>query len=489
MNESISLKRNFFFNLISQITIFIIPIITTPYLSRVLHEEGTGQASYVFSLISYFIMFANLGFSIYGQRQIASCRDNYNDRCKVFFEIFILKLIFTTISTLVFLLLLFLNCFGTKYNILLISSIGQIIIVGFDVLFLYQGIEDFKSISIRVMLTKIVSAVFIFIFVKSENDTWIYCLVTSLSNIFAVLCMWPKLFKIFSFKNVRDINLKKHIVPSLLIFLPTLSMTIYSVFDKTLIGLLSSNPDYDNGCYEQAYKINSLVLSIVTVISPVLIPRNAYDYSHGNFESLKEHLLFAFRYVMILGFPLIAGFYVLSGNLSSWFLGDGYTEVPIMLVIMSVRFISSGFYVIFSDQFFVAIGKEKYSSISTAIAASINVALNFVLIPKYGAVGAAITTAISEVLVTIILAVLFFRFKILSFKTILCSSWKYITSSLIMGLILFFIQSKMSYSIMSFSIIVLVGVVIYSILLLLLHDSFVFMILKMIKIKITGGKK
>ena len=135
---------------------------------------------------------------------------------------------------------------------------------------------------------KIIGLVCIFVFVKESDDLWIYALCLSLTAVLSNLIMWPSMLKQIIFVKFSDLNIRKRVVPSILIFLPTLAVTVYSVLDKTMIGLLSSNPDYDNGCYEQAYKINSMALILITVISPVMIPRNTYDYSHGNIDKLLD---------------------------------------------------------------------------------------------------------------------------------------------------------------------------------------------------------
>lgn len=467
-----NLKENFIYNLISQVLVLIIPLITAPYLARVLGETGNGQLSYANSIITYFTLIANLGFSLYGQREISRKRDDIKEKSKSFYEIIILRFFCTMISLIILFIILYTIDFGEAYTKLILILSIQIPAVFLDISFYYQGVEDFKSIAIRSIIMKLIGLVCIFVFVKKAEDLWIYALCLSLTIVFSNLIMWPKIFKQLTKVKLKELNLKKNIKPSLLIFLPTLAVTIYSVLDKTMIGLLSPNPDYDNGCYEQAYKINSMALIIITVISPIMIPRNTYDYSVGDFDNLKKHIYFSSNYVWLLSMPLIAGFIALSSNLSSWFLGDGYTEVPLMLNIMSIRFVAAGFGVTFGDQLFIAIGKEKYAVLATASAAIVNFGLNFWLIPRYGAIGAAITTAISEVLVALILAVCVWRYKYVSIRHVLKMSWRYIISAGVMFICIYFIQKYMPYKIWSFLVITFTGMIIYGIILLLLRDKF-----------------
>ena len=361
-----------------------------------------------------------------------------------------------------------------------------------DISFYYQGVENFKSLAIRSIIVKLIGLICVFVFVKKQEDLWIYALCTSLALLFSNIIIWPPMIKNIKFLPIKKLNIKKRIMPSLLIFLPTLAVTIYSVLDKTMIGLLSPNPDYDNGCYEQAYKLNSVALLFVVVISPIMIPRNTYDYSHGNIDEFQNHIYYSSKYVWMVGLPLIAGFIVLSKNLSFWFLGEGYDKVPTMLMIMSIRFLASGFGVTFGDQLLIAIGKEKYATISTTIAALINFGLNLWLIPIYGCIGAAVTTAIAEIIVTLILVFFVWKNKYVSIKKILFSSWKFLIATIVMFVPLYFIEKYFSYSIWSFLLIMIIGVCIYSIMLIVLREKFFINILldgyKMIKRKLKSNK-
>ena len=466
------LKSNFIYNFIGQILTLIIPLITTPYLARVLHEVGNGQYSYASSIITYFILFANMGFDVYGQRQIARYQDDKYNKSRVFWELFVVKSVTTIAALAVLYAITFTVGFGENYNYLILILSIQVIAVPFDIQFLFRGDEDFRAIAIRTILMKVAALVCIFVFVKDEGDLWVYALLISVSTIAANIIMWPAIIKRISFIKPRELQLLRHIKPAFLIFLPTLAVTIYSVFDKTMIGLLAANPDYENGCYEQAYKLNSVALLLVTVISSVMISRNAHDYQTGDKDSLERHLYFACNYVWMIGVPLIVGFAVLSQNLSSWFLGDGYEEVPLLMQVMSVRFIASGFGVVFGDQLFIAIGKEKYPTIATLCAAGVNILLNYFLIPVLGATGAAIATAVCEVMVTAVLAFFAWRHKFLSLKKVLFSSWKYILSAGVMFVPIYFLQMYLGYSIWTFILITAVGAATYFVTLLLLRDKF-----------------
>lgn len=475
--QPVSLRQNYVFNFISQILVLFIPLITTPYLARVLGVYVNGQISFSSSIISYFVLFANFGFTAYGQREIARYQDDKEKRTKVFWGIFILRLFFTILSLSVLLITVFSNAFAEKYSTFILIQSILVFSCAIDPTFYYQGVEDFKSIAIRTTLVKIVCLVLIFSLVKKAGDAWIYLLINGLSAFFSYLAMWPKIIKNSSRIKLNDLHIQKHIVPALLIFLPNLAVTIYSVFDRTMIGLLASNPDYENGCYEQAYKINSVILLLVTVISPIMSPRNAHDFQEGNLDSLHNHLDFSIRYTWLIGLPLIVGTGILASDLSLLYLGDGYDEVPILLQIMSIRYISSGFAELFSNQYFIAIGKEKYCSIATAVAAVVNIIANYFFIQWWGATGAAITTAVSEVLVTTVLAVLFFRRKAFPLSKFFKPAVKCFFASIIMFIPVFLMNHYLPSSLMYIILEIVVGVFVYFLSLILLNDSFVLLLL------------
>lgn len=473
MNKKSSLKINFIYNTISQLLTLIIPLITTPYVSRILHEEGNGQYSYAYSIITYFVLFAGLGFNVYGQREIAKCKDDINKCSKTFYEILIIRSIFTIISFALLLTLTLSIGFG-KYTYLIIILSSLVIGAALDVNFFFQGIENFRLIALRNIVLRVITLIGIFLFVKEEDHVWVYALCISLSTIISYLMMWPSIFKNIVKMPIKSLEIKKHFKPSILIFLPTLSATVYTVFDKTMIGLLAPNPDYANGCYEQAFKINNVGLTVICLISPILIPRNANDYSNKRFDELKRHLKLGINYVFIISLAFMAGFLTLSDNVSSWFLGDGYKEVPTLLRIMSIRLVAGGLVVVIGEQLFIAIGKEKYHSIATLSAAIGNVIINLLLIPVYGAIGAAIATAISELLVLGVLLLFVRKSEFISVRSIIKYSLKYLLSAILMFEVMYLINNGINIDgFVAFLVVGFSGVITYFISLLILQDELV----------------
>ena len=469
--EKISVKKNAIYNLISKLLVTIIPVITTPYLARVLGEVGNGQISYVSSIITYFTLAASLGFSTYGQREIAKCRDDREQRSVTFWEIFTTKVITTTVSLGILAVLIFTIGFGERYNTLMLIMSLQVIAVIFDIEYLYTGNENFKSIAIRNIIVKIIGVALIFIFVRTADNVWVYALYLSLSTVFSYLIMWTGLKKYVGRVSIKKLKPWRHLKGTLIIFLPMVITSLFTTFDKTMIGMLSPNPDYDNGCYEQAYKINNIAQTFIIIFSSVMIPRNVYAYKTGDIEAMNNNVYKTCRYVWLTSLFFVVGFMVLSENFCEWFLGEGYAEVPTLMYIMAVRLLVSGFSIIFGDRF-IAMGKEKFWMLSVLAGAISNIAINAVLIPIWGAIGAAVATAACEVVILIIMSILTFRKNGLSFKSVFAPSWRYSMAAGEAFCIMFILQYFMPCAIWSFIVTGVTGACIYAGMLLLLRDKF-----------------
>ena len=474
-----SIKKNAIYNLISKLLTLLIPVITTPYLARVLGEEGNGQISFVLSVISYFSLFAALGFSIYGQREIAKHLDNRQERSVVFWEIFVTKLVTTLISLGVFASIFFTVGFGDQYNNLFFIMSIQVIAVIFDIEFLYTGQSNFKAIALRNIGVKIIGVVLIFVFVRTQSDIWIYALYLSASVLFACLIMWVGLHRMVNIVPIKTLKPWKHIKGALIVFLPVVITSLFTTFDKTMIGLLSPNPDYDNGCYEQAYKINTVAQSFILIFSSVTMSRNVFDFKCGNIASMNERVYKTSRYIWLSSVFFVVGFLVLSKNFSSWFLGDGYYEVPLLFCIMSIRLLVSGFSTIFGDRF-IAMGKEKQWMLSVLVAALTNIIANYFMIPIYGAIGAAIATALCEVMIMLIMGFLTFKDKGLSLKRMVLPGWKYIVAGGFSFGVMYLMQYFLVNAIWSFVTIGITGGCVYALILFILKDSFFIEMVQMV---------
>lgn len=473
-----SLTKNFLYNLIYQVTLIFLPIITTPYISRVLGAENIGIYGYTQSISTYFILFGLLGISMYGQREIAYLQKEKEKYSIVFFEILFLKFITLCISTILYYCIFgFKNAYSLYFNLLLLDFVANF----FDISWFFQGLEEFKKIVLRNLFIKLLGIISIFVFVKEPEDLNIYILIYGLSNIIGNLTLWLYIPKYIKLINLKKIQPFKHLKPTLMLFIPQIAIQIYTILDKTMIGIIVSNKS-DVGYYTQGEKIIKMLATIVISLGTVMIPRIASKFAEGDNESIKKYLQKSFNVTYLLAFPMMFGILLISKQFVPLFFGPGYNKVVIIMNVLSPIILLIGMGHVTGFQYLVSTKRQKEFSISVILGASINFIMNIILIKLYGAIGAAIGTVIAEF--TVSLSQLLFVRKELNIKKIIILSKDYIIASLIMCCcclpILYFIKSNIMHIILC----VAVGGLTYLITLILLKNEFIIEILKNIKNKI-----
>lgn len=269
-----SIKKNYFYNLIYQIFVLLMPLITTPYVSRILGAEGIGEYSYYYSIVYYFMLAAILGTATYAEREISFYQDDREKRSKRFWDLFFLRII-TSIISGIFYILTIIFVFENKFMATIV--IFNIISVACDTVWLFQGMEDFGKITLRDTCVKIITIILIFVFIKSQKDVYLYAFIMSISPIISSLWLFP-----FVKNNVDKVNFKKvepfHDIKNIIgLFIPTIAISVYAMLDKTMLGLFTQTK-IENGYYEQATKLSKTALTIVTSLGTVMIPRISYFY-------------------------------------------------------------------------------------------------------------------------------------------------------------------------------------------------------------------
>lgn len=470
-------KRNYVYNLIYQIFLIIIPILTTPYVSRVLFSDGVGKYSFSYSIVSYFVLFASFGFGYYAQREIAKFNGNIEEQSKIFWEIFILKIITSLVSLIVYFILIFSGILQNYNKILIILSI-LIISVALDPSYLLQGNEEFKKIVPANLVVRILGIISIFIFVKTSEHVWIYALIIALSGILTNLFIWFYSIKYLTKVSIKELRIKKHFVPALKLFLPTIAISIYTTLDKTLIGAITGS-DAENGYYEQAEKIVKMAMTLITCLGTVMIPRNTSEISKGNHEKVKDNIYVCFNFIWLLGVPLTLGIILISSNFIPWFLGEDFFYCSLLMKVLSFLVLIIGCSNILGLQYMIPYGKEKHFTISLITGSFVNLIFNIFLIKMLGSLGAAISTIIAESVVSIIMFLLLS--KNLSFTRIFKSLIKPLIAGIIMFLCVYPITLVLSSNIINTLIIVILGVLVYGISIILLREKLFISFLKKIK--------
>ena len=319
-----SIAKNVMYNLLFQIVTVFMPLITVPYVSRILGKEGIGVYSYTLSIVQYFIILGTLGISMYGNRQIAYVRDDKEKMSKTFWSITFFKAITTSIAFIVYIAIF---GFNKEYgNIYLIQGI-QILAVTIDISWLYMGLEEFKKTVTRNLIVKIVGVACIFIFVKTYDDLYKYVSINALMAILGNLVMWMYVPKTVSRIKIKFSDMIEHIVPTLQLFIPQIAIQIYSVLDKTMLGILSNTGEV--GLYEQSEKIIKLVLSLVTSLGVVMLPRMSNTFANGDNKKMNEYLNRSLQGVAYISIPMAVGLAGISNEFVPWFFGPGFGEAII----------------------------------------------------------------------------------------------------------------------------------------------------------------
>lgn len=463
-----SISKNYLYNLFYQILVIVMPLITTPYLSRVLGAEAIGIYSYTLSIATYFILFGTLGISLYGQREIAYVQEDDKKRSITFWEILFLKIITMTISIFIFWVTYGMHGqYKIYYRILVIELISQCI----DISWFFQGIEEFKKTVIRNSIVKLIFAICIFMFVKSPNDLIKYIVIIAGANLFGNMSLWMYIPKYIQKVAIKDLHVFKHLKPTILLFIPQIAVQIYTVLDRTMLGIIIEDKS-EVGFYEQAQKVVKLLLTLITSLGTVMVPRMASTFAKGDKEQLKKYMYSSFSFVFFLAFPIMAGLILISGEFVPIFFGQGYEKVAVLINVIVPITLFIGLSNIIGTQYLLPTKRQTEFSISVIVGAIVNFVLNIIVIKKYASIGASITTVIAEFLVTAVQ--FYFVRKEIDIKTVVRLSKNNIIATVIMfGIVYITTKVLTLHGIYSIIIQITEGCIIYGIILILLKDSFV----------------
>ena len=477
--ENRNVVKNYLYNLLYQILIIVLPIITIPYLSRVLGADNVGIYSYTYSIITYFILVSKLGIIQYGKRKIAYLQTEKDERSKCFWELFFLRICTVLLSLGVYAIFFWFNReYSIYYRILSLELIATI----FDISWFYQGIEDFKKVVLRNSVVKIITLAFIFLLVKEPGDLWKYILIYVFSNFIGNITLWINLQKYVDRIKIRTIDLKKHIKPCLSLFLPQIAISIYTILDKTMLGAMCENIA-EVGFYEQAQKIVKIPLLVITALETVMIPRIASVYVKKDFAKMKNYMKDSFQFVWLLATPLVLGIVVIAPKFVPWFLGNEYLKSSLLMIVLSPIILFISLSTITGSQYFMTIKKENIHTAFVTIGAIINVLLNVVLIPKYYSLGAAIATLLAELIIASAEIIYILKKKMLTLDIIFKGFTKYLFCSAFMFLCIYlfnkYTPSGMTWTFAT----IMLGMFIYGLTLLIIRDDYVYSLFKLLKKK------
>ena len=395
-----SIKLNALLNVIRQLCVIIFPIITFPYISRVLGAANYGKVTFTQSIISYFSLIAALGISNYAIREGAALRGKVTELNKFFSEIYILNLISTFIAyILLFLTVVFVNKLH-EYSILILILSATILLTTVGVDWIYTVYEDFSYITIRSILTQIVSLFLMFILVRQKDDYVTYAFVLMVSSGAANILNMFHARKYFRFHFCKIKDTFKHLKSVFILFFNNIMISIYINSDTTIIGFMRG--DYEVGLYSAVSKLYSVIKNVINAIIVVAIPKASYYIN--NKENKKYNILInkIINCVITFLFPTVTGLFIESRFIVTLISGDEYAESYIALRFLCVAMFFSLFAAIFTNLVLLPFRQETLILKASTISAFVNIVLNFLFIHYWGYTGAALTTALAEFIVAII---------------------------------------------------------------------------------------
>jgi O-antigen/teichoic acid export membrane protein len=434
INKQVNIKKNFLFQFTYQILAIILPLISAPYISRVLGAEAVGIQSLTYNIANYFVILSMLGLATYGNRSIAKVKSNQEKLNNTFSELFFLHILISSVITVLYFVFVFFIVNEYK-EIYLISSI-YVIFCAFDINWLFFGLEEFKITVIRGTFIKVVATISIFIFIKSINDLWIYVLILASSTAISYLSIWPFIKGRVSFVrvNIKD-AFKKHFGGLFLLFIPTIAINLYRNLSKIMIGFLSNTEQL--GYFDSVEKIMILLVGMISALGVVFLPRMSSIAANKSDEATINRVIEDTLVVnSFLSYAFLFGIAGISLQFVPIFFGESFASAGPLLLYLSITIPLMAISNLIRMVYLIPFNKDKLYVISIISGLIINVILNFLLIKPFGAFGGVISVIISEFLV-FILHVIFGRTK-LKIKTLLNANLPFIFIGISMFIIIFF---------------------------------------------------
>lgn len=392
-----STKKNFIYSSLYQVLVLVLPLITTPYVSRVFGAENLGVYSYTNTIAQYFVIFAMLGLSNYGNRAVAMARDDKEELNAVFSEIYTMQLVTGILSLLVYVVYaVFVAQDYKTYSLILTLYVLSAV---FDINWLFFGLEKFKLTVTRNSIIKIGSVVAILILVKTKDDLWIYTSIYAVSMLLSTIALWPYARKEvkYHFPKVQDVL--KHIKPNMVMFIPVIAVSIYKYMDKLMLGGFSKT---ETGYYENVEKIMTVALGFITAFGNVMLPRMSNMVARKDVAGVRQTIATSMRFVLGLSCALTFGMVAVAPEFVGLYFGKGFEPCITVMIALAPTMIFQSWANVIRTQYLIPFKHDNVYVGSVVFGALINFIINYLMIPKYGALGAVAGTIIAEASVAII---------------------------------------------------------------------------------------
>lgn len=478
-----NVKVNFIYQSAYQILTVLLPMLTSPYVARVLGADGIGVYSYTYSIVSYFVMVAKLGLHNHGNRCVASIRDNQEKLNQTFSDLYSLHAIISVITIAVY--IIYIAAFGGEYKAVFMIQgfylIGQLL----DINWFYFGIEKFKITVTRNTLIKILTVVCVFTFVKTKDDLWKYILILAVGSAISESLVWFFVRRYVKFVKPNIKSYKQHIKPMLIMFIPAVAVNMYKVMDKIMLGVMSST--YEVGLYENSEKIINICLGFVSALGTVMLPRMSNLVATGHITESKQMVEKSSRFILILSYAMCFGIMGVSNIFPTIFWGNEFSACGVLMTGLAVTLPFTAIANVVRTQILIPQHRDKEFVVAVCVGAIVNLIVNFICIPRWDAWGAVIGTICAEVIVCLI--------QLFSVRVDV-PIWKYIEHSIPfilfgagMALVVIMVGHYMGTNVLSLVVQVIIGGILYCgislVYMVIRHDKLVYMITSRLMI----GKK
>jgi len=480
-----SLKLNMILNAIKGIMSIVFPLISFPYVSRILGVEALGKYNFAISVISYFILLSGLGINTYAVREGARYRNDKEKLNKLANQIFSINLISTIISYILLFVLIIIVPKFQEYTTLLIILSLQLIFGTIGIEWLYAIYEDYKYITIRSIIFQIMSMLALFILVKSENDIYIYTSITVFSCVGSNILNYLHSRKYCKVKFTKDFELSKHIKPIMILFAMNVTVSIYVNSDITILGFLEN--EYAVGIYSISTKIYSIIKKVLLAILSVSIPRLSSFLGKNDKEQFDKVASNIYKTLFTLVLPAMLGIMLLNKEIILIVSNPNYLEATTSLILLGISLIPVFGAYYWSQCILIPLKKDSVVLKATIVSSIVNIALNFILIPIWSLNAAAFTTVIAETIV-------FIWCRVKAKKLVRLDSMFNLLLKVLVGclgivvsvlLVKQFIEDYIVCTIISIT----VSIIVYAIIEILLKNDVMFSIVEKAKEKILGKIK
>lgn len=467
-----SLTVNVIMNVINQVSGVLFPLVTFPYVARVLQPEGIGMVNFAQAIVGYFIMVASLGIPLYGTREVAKVRDNKQKLSQLVAELFVLNMVMTLVGFAAFAIFMIFSAKAAADPVLFwVCTLPMLLApVGFN--YLFGGLEEFTFVTLRTIAFRLLTLAAIFLFINNPSDYWVYALIMGLNAVGANLVnlFFARKFLALRLIDFGKLQIWKHLRPVLLVFSLGAVISIYTSLDKVMLGYLTNEAEV--GYYAVADRLIKVVVMLVTTLGTVLLPRVSYYLENNKVEEYSRLANFSLRVIFFLCLPAAAGLFVLAAPLVQLFAGDAFVTASPLVQIMGLNVVFVAMSNFMGYQVLYPQNKERLLVISVVFGAVTNFILNWFFIPRWHAMGAAMATLIAEASVTTAQVILSRPYQ--QFTWPVAPMCRYAGVALLMGVGVYFLSPLFDSAVVQVLVCSSMGAALYFLFMLLCRDQLFF---------------